>query len=143
MCFIKPLGDKIIYAVNLFVKLMNQVVFCIMHIQVIQYKAAIFFQRLGNGTDGIVMLPAGFKISKAGEEIKSIIKVIDPERQAHIVPVKMQFVCLITQRLLNTVFAQVDACYIKTFFCQVNRMPPFATGHIQHQSIISRLQVVD
>ena len=92
MRFIVPLGKIIGNAINFFLSLVYKMILRIMNIQVVHYKKTTWFDGVGNGAYTIVMLALSSEITKTGKKIKCPVKIIDPERQAHIVLVKMQVV---------------------------------------------------
>lgn len=71
MCFIIPAVNSIVCSAYYFRLMVNKVFFCIMDIEVINYKFAAGFQTSGNGTDRIIMFPPGFEITKAGKKLNA------------------------------------------------------------------------
>src|SRR5437868_11232806 len=90
MGFVIPFGNKVSDIIYLYFGFMNQVIFSIMRIQVVYNKNTVRFQRFRNGSYRIIMLSPRIKISKAGKKVKRIIKIIYPERKAHIMNKKLQ-----------------------------------------------------
>src|SRR6185436_1743060 len=114
-----------------------------MNIQVIDNKDPGWSQSIGNCSYSIIMFPSCFKISKAGKEVESIIKIVYPERQTHIMLVKLEIFILKFFCKCNAVKRNINTCYVKTFFCKNAAMPATTAGNIQHITSGSRLKVVD
>ena len=74
-------------------------IFCIVHIQIVNDKNALRSQTRCNGPHGIVVFTPGGKISETGKKIKRIIEIVYPKRQADIMLVEMQ-IALFLQRIL-------------------------------------------
>src|SRR3954465_13315368 len=98
-----PAVDLISCAVHLFDFIMYQMLFSIMHIEKIKNYSTLFFNAVSNSPYGIVMFPARSKIAEGGKEIKSVIKVIDPERKTHIMLVKFQMIIFVLLGIADTV----------------------------------------
>src|SRR5438552_3798045 len=101
-----------------------------MYIKIIYCKNTIQLKALCNSTHCIIMLPHCFKITKTRKEIKSIIKIVDVERQSYIMQVKMQVICFMVFRFNNGGGAKVNPRNIKTLCSKGNAMPAFTTGCI-------------
>src|SRR5687767_15149327 len=143
MRFIIPAENIIDRITDLFCFIMQQMILRIMNIQVIYYQYTSCIQAFGNGADGIVMFPSCFKIAKTGKEIKSIIIIIHPERQAHIMYIKTQVIFFKLLGKGDTVGRNVNSYYFKTQGRQCYTMSSFATGHIEDAAAWSGLQVAD
>src|SRR5687768_13214146 len=88
------------------------------------------------------MLPPCSEISKTGEEIKCVIKIIYPERQPHVMYKEFKIIGFKLFSFPDTVFRKVNACYLKPLARQLDGMPSFSTGHIKHFTVLRRLQVI-
>jgi len=66
------------------------------------------FNAFGNGEDRIIMLPPGFEITKTGKEIKSILKVVTPKRQTHIMHKKIEMIVFKLFGIVNTVGRDIN-----------------------------------
>jgi hypothetical protein len=110
-----------------------------MDIQIIYNKDPVWFQSIGDRSYSIIMFPPCFEISKAGEEVESMIKIVYPERQTHIMLVKLKIFILIFLCKENAVKRNINACYSKTFFCKNAAMPAPTAGNIQHITSWQRL----
>src|SRR5437868_2765769 len=73
----------------------SQLVFGIMHIQVVYYELSAWFEAACNGTDGIIMLAPRPEITETREEVKCIVKVIAPEWQAHVMDIEVEVICFV------------------------------------------------
>src|SRR6478736_5686385 len=103
-----------------------------MHIQVVDHKKTIMLQALCNGADGIIMFATCSEITKTGKEVKSVIKIIDPERQSHIVLKKMEIFIFIFFCFFNRSRRKIYPGNIKTHIGKRLTMPPFSAGYIHH-----------
>src|SRR5258705_967673 len=98
--------------------MMYKMIFCIMHIQVIDHKNAAGLKTSCNGPHGIIMFTSCGKISKAGKKVKSIIKIIYPERQSHVMLKKLKIIFFKLFCILYAIDRKVNTGYIKTHFGQ-------------------------
>src|ERR1700741_3158747 len=89
------------------------------------------------------MFSSCFKVPETGKEIKRIIIIVYPERQTHIMLVKLKVFILEFFSKRNAVKRNINAGYIKTFFCKDAAVPATSTGNVQHITAGSRLQVIN
>src|SRR6187402_803034 len=89
------------------------------------------------------MFSSCFKISKAGKEIESMIKIVYPEWQSHIMLVKFKIFILDFFCKRNAGKRNINTSYIKTFFSEEAAVTSTSTGNVQHITGGSRLQVID
>ena len=143
MFLILPFGNMKCYLVDGSGKGSLLLLLCMVHIEVIDYKQTAFSQTLGNGSDGIIMLSPGAEIPETGKEIKCVLEIVDPEKLAHVVLVKMQLFRFLKPCFGNRSAGQVDTGYIKAHFGQSNAVPTLSTSHIQHQAALFGLQITD
>ena len=95
MCFIIPANDLIGSPCHVLHFLMHQMIFCIMHVEIINDKNSVRSKARSDGSHRIVVFTPCCKVTKAGKEIKRIVKIVDPKRQSHVVLVKIQIVLLL------------------------------------------------
>ena len=121
----------------------HKVVLGIMHIQIIKQDGAFRIKVLCKGPHRIVVLAAGAEIPKGGKEVKNVIEIIDPGRQAHVLLIKMQVIRLKLFGKCDAVQREVNACDIKAFGSQDAGMPAAAATGIEHAAVGGRLQKIE
>ncbi len=81
------------------------------------------------------------EVPEAGEEIKSVVEIVDVKREAHILHKELQVIGFKSLCDLDALVRDVYACGIKPMFGQLPREAPFAAGDVQHSAAGGRLQV--
>src|SRR5687767_12480620 len=142
MCFIVPAVYSVLCSVDFFFFMVHQVLFCIMYIQVIYNKYPIPFQTCADCSHSIIMFSSGLEITKAGKKIKSIIKIINPERQAHVMLVKFKIFLFISPGINNTRRGNINTGNKKSFLSKNPAVASTTTGDIQDKAFRPGLEMI-
>ena len=89
------------------------------------------------------MLPSRPEITKAGEKVKCIIKIIAPRRKPHIMQIEMKISFFKLLSVINTIGRNVNSSNIKPKRGKRFTVAPLAAGHVQHHAAGSRLQMLN
>ena len=75
------------------------------------------------------------------EEVKNIIEIIHPKREAHVMNIEFKVIGCVLLRGQDAVGRYINPCYGMSVCRQGAAVPAFSAGHVKHAASCRRLQM--
>ena len=137
---INPPGDIVDHIADHFFRPWDEVLLCVMFIEIIQYEDPLFFQGEGYHFYNAVIVVWGPEIAEAGEEIEGVIEAVRAKDLPHVMNVEIQVIVAELAGIFDTGGRQVDACHIIALIGEDPGVASPSAGYIQHSRCGRRVE---